>query len=212
MTPTASPRTRMVPARWPSPPPGAHWAARGRACFSAGSSRLPADCVRRMRHLVRWVAGRRPHHQPRPRTFDGNLAGVLNVSRETTGGAFSVGLEAIDGGPASDARDGFSHTGFAELTVDASAPEPSLLALGLIAAGFSIAGRRRLGAKARAEKPAPGRQAFVSVVGRSRRLSNTNSGNPVLRHPRPHSAGGQVCAVALPLNETCRHCRRSRGR
>jgi hypothetical protein len=67
--------------------------------------------------------------------FDLDIAQLLDVRRRTLGGELLLGLEAIDGGPDSNRRNGYDHRGFADLELDVTAvPEPGGLALGLLAA------------------------------------------------------------------------------
>jgi hypothetical protein len=77
-------------------------------------------------------------------SFDAVFARALGVSRSTIGGSLPLGLEAIEGGPDSSERGGFSHTGYADLSViQESVPEPGLLALGLVLGGMMLGRARR---------------------------------------------------------------------
>jgi hypothetical protein len=76
--------------------------------------------------------------------FDPALAHQLGVARRTTGGRFYVGLEAISGGPASRDRDGFSHSGSADLSIPVTTiPEPTTLSLFGVALAVMAVRRRR---------------------------------------------------------------------
>jgi hypothetical protein len=75
--------------------------------------------------------------------FDSALAHQLGVARQTSGGHFSIGLEDIDGGPASPLRTGFSHSGYADLSIPVSVPEPTTLSLLGVALAVMAVRRRR---------------------------------------------------------------------
>jgi hypothetical protein len=78
--------------------------------------------------------------------FDSRTAKTLGIRPETLGGAMFLGLEGIDGGPASVRRRGADYRGFTYLdifTEAAPVPEPGLLFLGAVAAGGWMARRRR---------------------------------------------------------------------
>ena len=76
-------------------------------------------------------------------SFDAAFAKLLGV-RRPAGGTITFGLEAIDGGPADNARLGFDHRGFADLDLDVEeVPEPLLLTLALTSGAGWVAWRRR---------------------------------------------------------------------
>jgi hypothetical protein len=88
-----------------------------------------------------------------PGMFDPQSAKILGIRPNTLGGEMLLGLEGIDGGPASQSRTGFDYRGFTELTIvtEEAVPEPSLLLM-LAAGGAAISGRRGI-SRARSSAP-----------------------------------------------------------
>lgn len=71
--------------------------------------------------------------------FDPALAGLLQVRRTSMGGWMDLGLEDIDGEPDDATREGFDHRGQTVLSIPVtSVPEPSMLSLCLLAAGWMV--------------------------------------------------------------------------
>jgi hypothetical protein len=75
--------------------------------------------------------------------FDEALARALHVLRPASVDFIDIGLEDIDGDPASLRRIGFDHKGYVDVTIDTVVPEPPLLLLGVVSA-TALALRRRI--------------------------------------------------------------------